>query len=199
MIWHSTRQAIHDALAGGWLNRSDMGILEHIQLHCRVQKSNTHNNNARIQDILETGYILAAIDQQRPLVKSWIYFAYDITERLHDRAEIACELFSQFFMGHIRANKISRYRALCEVSVDDYRLRIRRQKPLPIQVYTRTMKVNPDNFARDWQGKRDKCLDSIASLDKEGIGNVSRMVKSLQGRSEERPSEILYSSYKSLI
>jgi len=199
MIWTSTRHAIHDALAWGWLNRSDMGMLEHIKLHCRVQKSNTHNNNARIQDILEAGYILAAIRDQKPLVRSWLYFAYDISEHPHDRAEIACELFDQFFRGHIRADKISRYRALCEVSVDDYRLRILRQKPLPIQVYTRTMKTHPDHFSRDWQEKRDKCLDSIASLDKEGIGNVSRMVKSLQGKSEERPSEILYSSYKSLI
>ena len=199
MTWTSTRQAIHDALAWGWLNRSDMGMLEHIKLHCRVQKSNTHNNNARIQDILEAGYILAAVREQAPLVRAWLYFAYDITEHPHDRAEIACELFDQFFRGHIRANKISRYRALCEVSVDDYRLRILRQKPLPIQVYTRSMKTHPDHFSRDWQEKRDKCLDRIASLDKEGIGNVSRMVKALRGASEERPSEILYSSYKSPI
>lgn len=191
MIWTSTRHAIHDALAWGWLNRSDMGMLEHIKLHCRVQKSNTHNNNARIQDSLEAGYILAAIDSQRPIVRAWLYFAYHFQDRPHDRAEVACELFSRLFGGEVRQDKIAPHRALCEVSVDDYRFRLLRNNPIPTECYTKNMKVNPKNFSRDFGDKRDKCLDSIGNFDKEGIANVSVIVRSIRGEIEETPSEIL--------
>ena len=140
---------------------------------------------------MEAGYVLAAIDQQRPIVRAWLYYAYHFQDRPHDRSEVACALFFAHFDRGIRPDKIGRHKSLCEVSVDDYKFRLLRQKPLPPECYTKNMKVNPNNFSRDWGEKRNKCLDSIGSFDKEGIANISVIVRSLRGETEETPSKIL--------
>src|SRR3990167_9258926 len=67
------RQAIHDALALGYMKKANGGIVEYLTYLCKIQKSGyCLDSNA---DFLEAGYICAAIDRLG-YVGGWLKFAY---------------------------------------------------------------------------------------------------------------------------
>jgi hypothetical protein len=62
---------------------------------------------------------------------------------------------------------------------------------LPIKLYCDRMGIDEKNWVHNWHDHREKCLNAIKGWDREGVGQVSRMVQSLKGNNEERPSEVL--------
>lgn len=185
-----TRQAIHDALAWGWTQKGDMGFMEWVKYECRIARSVKQNNDYRIQDMTEAGYILAAISLQKAPIASWLTYCYGIEDREFDRLEVTCTLFESLFLEVQSIRKLQRHRSLCEVAVDDYKLRVRRTKHLPIEAYGVGMKVDISHWSRDWRRKQDLCLDRLKSYDAMGVSQVSRIVRALR-EEEESASEIL--------
>lgn len=189
MILKGTRQAIYDAMYWGWLKKGSMGMVEWSRYMCRIDRSVKQNNDDLIQDELEAGYILAAIDSCRPVVAAWLYFCHHNDAREADRQQVALTACYDCF-GPINVKKLARHRKLCEVAVDDYRLRVWRTKHMPAEVYAEAMGIDSSNFARDWHDKRGMALDYIKGLDAEGMGHVSRMVRALRGEGD-RPHAVL--------
>jgi len=187
----NTRQAIHDALAWGYLQTGLVGIGEYLVYLTRVEKSMTRKDTN--VDFMEAGYVCAAINVLAPHLGGWLKFAYGPEDLALIQSILAAKLrFDLFPLGS--AKRHIKLLSLSSVSLEDYRLRLRRNREMPVTVYAERMNVNADNWARDeWQNKRDVCLKTIMNWDREGVGQVSRMVKSLRGENNdgERPSEIL--------
>lgn len=187
----STRQAIHDALAWGYLQTGLTGINEYLIYLTRVQKSlRQHDPNV---DFMEAGYICAAINALDPHLCGWLRFAYGPQDLAVVQDALASKMrFDLFPISSPK--KHVRLFSMAQTSLEDYRLRVQRKRDLPIVIYAQRMGVDPDNWSRDgWGDKREKCLNTIVIWDKEGVGQVSRMVKSLRGNDDEgeRPTEIL--------
>ncbi len=170
-----------------------MGIMEWVKYECRISRSVKQNDNYRIQDMTEAGYILAAISLQKAPIAYWLTYCYGIENRDYDRLEVACALFEALFFGLQSSDKLKKHRALCEIAVDDYRLRVFRNKEMPLRPYGVAMGITDveHNWGRDWKDKRNLALDQIKGYDAEGVGNVSRMVQALRGGGKYQPTEIL--------
>lgn len=185
----STRQAIHDALCWGQLQRQS-GLTEYLEYLTLIQKSVMPNNSA--VDMIEAAYICAAIHSLDLHLGGWLTFAYAPEPSGVVQDALASKLrFDLFPMTS--AKKHMRLFNLASVSLEDYRLRVHLHRDLPSVVYAERVGVDECNWARDWREKQDKCLRAIGTWDKEGVGQVSRMVKSLRGEDDEgeQPSEIL--------
>jgi hypothetical protein len=185
----TTRQAIHDALAWGYLQTGIVGIVEFLVYLTRVEKSLSHRDQN--VDFLEAAYICAAVNSLRDHVGGWLKFAYGPDEEGLIQDSLASKLrFDLFPISTARRHV--RYFNLATTSLEDFRLRLRRNRDLPIQVYSERLNVPQPNFYRDgWGDKKDLCLNRIRIWDREGVGQVSRMVKSLKGDSDDSPTEIL--------
>lgn len=194
MNLNSTKQAIHDALTWEWKVKGDVGIVEWSKYLCRIQKSGTFDNNSKIQDSTEVGYILAAISKQKSPIPQWLHYAYGIENRDLDKHTLASHLFFKYFHG-VKPSKITRYQTFCILIVEDYKMRLQTHgaKKMPIVTYGKELGIDPNNWIRDWKHKWGQGIDELIRLDAEGIGTVSRVVKSLRGDSEHSPSEILQS------
>ncbi len=177
----AVRQCIHDALTWADQRRAEMGMVEWMRYQCRIERSFRLNSWATV-DFLEVGWILAAINAQREPVRAWLRYSYGEDNNEIDRVTVAADLFLNNFMGFL---PIHRHQALCRCAVDDYRLRRRRMKDLPIAVYANEMGINAANFARDWGKKKEAALDRVQSFDIEGVANVSIVIKQLRGEGEE--------------
>jgi len=191
---NSTKVAIQDALAWEWRTKGDSGIVEFSKYLCKIQKSGTLDNNQKICDSMECGYILAAISKQKEPIPHWLHYVYGIENRDSDKLTLASHLFFKLFMGKIKRKYIDRYQKFCEIIVDDYRVRVitNGAKKMPVETYAKELAIDPDNWIRDWENRWGKGIDELIRLDAEGIGNVSRMVKSLrEPESEYSPGEIL--------
>ncbi len=177
----AVRQCIHDALTWADQRRAEMGMVEWMRYQCRIERSFRLNSWATV-DFLEVGWILAAINAQRGPVRAWLRYAYGEENNRADLETVAADLYINNFIGFL---PIERHKALCKCAVDDYRLRRRRMKDLPVASYAHAMGINPANFKRDWGKKRDAALDRTQSFDIEGVANVSIVVKQLRGDGEE--------------
>lgn len=187
----STRKAIHDAFALGWIQKGDMGMMEWAKYGCRIDRTRGSNNSANIVDCVEAGYILKMISTLDPHTRAWLRYAYHFEDRLFDRGQVAEYVRFTLFGQPQEVHKYQRHLALCEVAAEDYRLRIHTSHTMPIDEYGKAMKVNISHWARDWRNKQHDCLDLLKSVDADGIGRVSQMVKALRGQSEARPHDLL--------
>lgn len=187
----STRQAIHDALAWGYLQTGLTGINEYLVYLTRVQKSiRQHDPNV---DFMEAGYICAAINTLEPHLGGWLKFAYGPEDLTLVQDALAAKLRFDLFPVST-PKKHSKLFSLAQTSLEDYRLRVQRNRDLSIVIYAQRMGVDDSNWARDgWCDKLDRCFKTIVVWDKEGVGQVSRMVKSLRDNNDEgeTPTEVL--------
>lgn len=184
----STRQTIHDALSWGYLQIASNGLQEYLIYLTRIEKSIVNRDPV---DCLEAAYICAAINTIRPHLGGWLKYAYGPDDSGLVQTALASKLrFELFPIASVKKN--ARLFELANTGLEDYRLRVRRYRELPIQVYAQRLGVHPEHWARDWSDKQDKCLDAIKLWDAEGVGQVSRMVKALRGENDdETPSVVL--------
>ncbi len=191
MKLRSTREAIHDALAWGHMQMGGNGLQEYLVYLTKIEKSIVDRQPC--VDFLEAAYICASINMLPRHVGGWLKYAYGPDDNPLLQDILASKLrFDLFPMT--TAKKHNKLLALSSASVEDYRLRVRRNRDLPIVFYATKMGVDPDNWARDrWSEKRDCCHSAILNWDREGVGQVSRMVKSLRGETDEgeNPTAIL--------
>lgn len=186
-----TRQAIHDALAWGYLQRSEGSLVEYLTYLTRIQKSGGYSDPSA--DFLEAAYICAAINGLPNHVGGWLKFAYGPDEKEYDLLQSILASKLRFDLFPISsAKKHERLISMAMTSLEDYRLRLRRNRDMPIAVYCERMKVQQPNFYRDgWGDKLDALLKVEREWDADGVGQVSRVVKSLRGDSDETATEAL--------
>lgn len=184
----STRQAIHDALAWGYMQQGLSGMGEYLIYLTRIEKSISRNDPC--VDFLEAAYICAAINLLKPgYLGGWLRFCYGPDDLSLIQGSIASQMrFSLFPISNPK--KHERLLSMCNTAVEDYRLRVHRGKSLPNAIYADRMKVHPEHWSRDWQHHQDKCLGEIRQWDAEAVGRVSTMIKALRD-GEFRPTEIL--------
>jgi hypothetical protein len=193
MKLRSTRQAIHDALSWGQMHSTGSGFAEYLLYLTKIEKS--IKNNDPCVDVVEVGYICAAINTLPPHIGGWLKFAYG--ESSSDLLQTILAAKLRFDLFPISSpKKHGQLLALASVSLEDYRLRLWRNRDLPEAVYCERMEIFQANFNRDgWDDKKDACLDAIRPWDSEGVGQISRMVKALRGDDESEqpmsPTEVL--------
>ena len=184
----STRQAIHDALSWGW-QQGESSMVQYLTYLTRIEKSIRRGEPCG--DFLEAAYICAAINVLGT-AGGWLKFAYGPQDSETVQTDLAWHLL--YPLGSHTARQHRKMLALAMTALEDYRLGVWREKQIPICVYADRMETNEDHFERDWGRDRRAVLKAIQRWDKEGLGQVSRMVLSLIGPNEEeedRPSNVL--------
>jgi hypothetical protein len=176
----AVRQCIHDALTWADQQRTEMGMLEWMRYQCRIERSFKANAWATV-DFLEVGWILAAINAQRAPVRAWLRYAYGEENNQSDLETVASDVYLDNFIDF---HPIERHKALCKCAVDDYRLRLRRMKDMPVDAYAHHMGMPTKNWIRDYDKKKDVCLDRVKLFDSEGVANVSIVVRQLRGEGD---------------
>lgn len=141
-------------------------------------------------DFLEAAYICAAINTLTPRhLGGWLKFAYGPDDLKTVQSSLASTLrFGLFPVSN--AKKHERLLNLCNTALEDYRLRVHRNRTLPNVLYADRMGVHPEHWNRDWKDYQDKCIGEVISWDREGVGMLSSMVKALR-EGEHRPTEVL--------
>ena len=180
----ATRQAIHDALTWSYQQRGESGLVEYIKYMTKIEKTYRANNGQMTADFLEAGWILAAVNNQKSHIAAWLRYCYGAIDNEFDALSVSGWLFMENYLGSAKGNGIDRHKELCRCAVDDFRLRMRRSKAMPSEAYASAMQVDSGNFARDWGKKRDTLIDQVQSLDFEGVGKVSIVVKQLRGEGD---------------
>lgn len=185
----TTRQAIHDALAWGYMQSGQSGMVEYLTYLTRIEKSIKRGEPCG--DFLEAGYICAAINSLPGHIGGWLKFAYGPDDLKVVQSALASKLrFDLFPISN--SKKHNRLLALAETSLEDFRLRTWQYRDLPMALYCERLDVFQANFYRDgWHDKQNDCLDTIKGWDKFGIGQISRMVRSLKGDNEESANQVL--------
>jgi hypothetical protein len=186
----TTRQAIHDALSWGW-QQGESSMVQYLTYLTKIEKSIKRGEPCG--DFLEAGYICAAINTLPSHIGGWLKFAYGYEDSKIIQTALASKLrFDLFAMA--TAKKHNRLLALAETSLEDFRLRTWQYRELPNALYCERLGILQPNYYRDgWGNKQNRCLDLIKQWDREGVGQVSRMVRSLKGDSEETASQVLES------
>lgn len=186
----TTRTAIHDALAWGYLQKGESGIVQYLTYLTKIEKSIGRGDPSG--DFLEAAYICAAINTLPGHLCGWLKFAYGPDEdNSLIQAALAAKLRNLFPICSVK--KHVKLLALSSTGLEDYRLRLRRNRDLPDIVYCESMSVPQPNFYRDGYGdKRDTVLGEIKLWDGSGVGQISRMVRALNGdEGSISPSEVL--------
>jgi hypothetical protein len=183
----TTRQAIHDALAWGW-QQGESSMVQYLTYLTRIEKS--IRSSEPCGDFLEAAFICAAINTLG-LIGGWLKFAYGHEDSPIIQTELAWNLL--YPLGSDTAKRHRKKLSLAMTSLEDYRLGYWQEKQIPIQLYAQRMEVCEDNFERDWGNAHRFMLKQIVKWDREGVGQVGRMVHALKGPNEpeDRPSEIL--------
>ena len=182
MKWGSTRNAIQTALAWAYLQKSqDGGIVGRALYGCSIDKSQSSGDQALVAN-LEAGQICAAVNEQRPTVRAWLHFCYGPDDNAHDHGQVASELMWTHWAS-VGAKWWHRYTDLCNTATMDYKLRILSEgtRQLPREMYLMAVKIHDSNWKRcGWEDRKNLCLDALISLDRDGIGNVSRTIKKIR-------------------
>lgn len=183
----NTREAIHDALCWGHKQKGDSSLVEFMRYLTRIEKSIRAGDPCA--DFLEAAYICAAINVMAH-IGGWLRFAYgpDDASDLNQHA-LACKLRDLLKPTTPRQNE--RFIGLGMVCLDDYKLRVWRERELPVEVYAQRLNVHSNHFSRDWAPRQRIYHDQIRRWDAEGIGYVSRMVVALRHGAPYTPSEVL--------
>lgn len=184
----STREAIHDALASGYLHQGGNSLVEFLTYQTRIEKS--HVARDCCVDFLEAGFIRASIEQLEPSIGHWLKFCYGPDDSLALQRSLAGNL--QSAMGlFASAKRKARLLVLAQTTLEGYRLRIWQQRDFTNDLYALRLGVNVTAWARDWGKAKENYLKKIRSWDIHGIAYVSRMVRALNGKSDFTPSQIL--------
>src|SRR3990167_6488432 len=185
----STRQAIHDSLCWGW-QQGESAMVQYLTYLTRIDKS--IRSNEPCGDFLEAAYICAAINTLPAHFGGWLKFAYGPDDLIVVQDALASKIrFDLFPLSSPK--KHARYFSLASTALEGYRLRVWQERDLPIELYCDRMGIDQKNWTHNWNEHKEKCSNCIRDWDKEGVGHVSRMVRSLRGPTdpENRPSEII--------
>ena len=183
----TTRQAIHDALTWGW-QQGESSMVQYLTYLTRIEK--TIKASEPCGDFLEAAFICAAINTIGVL-GGWLKFAYGFRDAPVIQTDLAWHLLGP--LGSHSAKRHRRLLSMAMTSLEDYRLRVWQERQIPVELYCDRMGTIPNHFARDWGREHDLIMRNIGQWDKEGVGQISRMVHALRGPTdaEDRPSEIL--------
>lgn len=183
----TTREAIHDALCWGW-QQGESSMVQYLTYLTRIEKSIKRGEPCG--DFLEAGYICAAINTIG-IQGGWLKFAYGAADVPTIQTDLAWNLC--YPLGSHTAKRHRRLLAMAMTSLEDYRLGVWRERQIPVEVYCDRMGTSPNHFQRDWGREHEHMMKTIRLWDKEGIGQVSRMIQALRGPTdlEDRPSEVL--------
>lgn len=183
----TTREAIHDALCWGW-QQGESSMVQYLTYLTRIEKSIRRGDPCG--DFLEAGFICAAINTLGT-TGGWLKFAYGSDDVPVIQADLAWNLI--YPLGTHTAKRHRRMLAMATTSLEDYRLGVWRERQIPVEVYCDRMGTVANHFQRDWGKEHDHMMKTIRQWDKEGIGQVSRMIQALRGPTdlEDRPSEVL--------
>ena len=185
-----TRQAITEALTFGL--RQQGGIVQQMLYGCKIDKSPTDRSHS-IVDGLEAGYILAAVDLQKPHIAAWLRHNYGYIYSRELVSDLAKRLRIDLF-SDIATRQHPRMFGLCTVAVDDYKYRLQTgqmDKGIPRDVYSHAMGTSESHFQRDFGRKRGDIFARIQDWDSEGIANISIMLRALRGEGSFRPSQLI--------
>lgn len=182
MKFLGTRKAIQDALAYAYL--ADSRMAEYFDYLCRVDKTRKTGIEQNVMAI-QFAKIRAAINDQKSPIPQWIHFAYgpdlEIVNKSRQKLTLALMLSLNLYKPLINIKKRDRIERLCGCAVEDYRLGLFRNQRLPIVVYCEIMEIHQSNWERDsWEKLREKAMELIGSLDAQGIGNVSVVVREIR-------------------
>jgi hypothetical protein len=183
----TTRESIHDALCWGW-QQGESSMVQYLTYLTRIEKSIRATQPCG--DVLEAGFICAAINTIG-VPGSWLKFAYGADDSGVIQADLAWNLI--YPLGSHTAKRHRRMLSMAMTSLEDYRLGVWQEKQLPVELYCDRMGTSPNHFQRDWGKEHERMMGTIRLWDKEGLGQVSRMVHALRGPNEpeDRPSEVL--------
>jgi hypothetical protein len=183
----STRQAIHDALAWGW-QQGESSMVQYLTYLTRIEKS--IRSSEPCGDFLEAAFICAAINMLGT-EGGWLKFAYGHEDSPIIQTDLGWHLL--YPLGATTAKRHRRMLSLAMTTLEDYRMGYWQEKQIPVQLYAERMGVYPDNFERDWGEIRRLMFKQIMRWDREGVGQVGRMVHALKGPNdpEDRPSKVL--------
>lgn len=183
----NTREAIHEAFTWGHTKKQS-GLSEYLDYLTQIQKSGRDNNQSTAE-FVEAAYILAAVSSLPPHIGGWLEFAYGFDDSQLIQLSLAARLRDLFRFRHARQNH--RYLALAMSALEDQRIGYWQRRRLPVVVYAERIGCDPDNFQRDFSRPLKKCTEEITGWDRDGIGQVSRVVRSLRGESDYQASEEL--------
>jgi hypothetical protein len=163
-------------------------MVQYLTYLTRIEKS--IRSSEPCGDFLEAAYICAVINTLGTM-GGWLKFAYGHTDSPIIQTELAWNLI--YPLGSDTAKRHRKKLSLAMTALEDYRLGYWQEKQIPVQLYAERMGVYEHNFERDWGDKKRLMFKQITRWDREGVGNVSRMVLSLKGPTdpEDRPSEVL--------
>ena len=189
MRWTSTdhdskvtpiREAVQSALSYGDARLGNTGMVEKALYGCIIDKSHL-NNDSFIVEALECGQICAAINNQPPLIRAWLHWAYGPRDNKHDQCEAAMGVMWANF-PKIGANLWDKHVKLCEIATLDYKCQVIAGKRLPREVYYSTLGTIQNNWIRDWGRKLNLCLDTLADYDNGGLQGISGVIRSICAR-----------------
>jgi hypothetical protein len=163
-------------------------MTEYLDYRSKIDKSGFWDSSNRIVHGLEAGFILSAIDKQRPAVGGWLKYCYGKESETLSSILSGTMRFELFPMSDVK--KHQKLLSLCKVALDDYKLSQMNGRQMPVEVYVNELCANASNFSRDWGKQKRACLEHIRSWDVEGVANVSIMVRALKGRLEIDGREI---------
>lgn len=184
----STREAIHDALSWGW-HQGESSMVQYLTYLTRIEKS--IRKSEPCGDVMEAAFICAAINTIG-IPGAWIKFAYGPTDLLTVQVGLARQLRDLFPLCGLKRHH--RLNSLAMSTLEDMRLSTwNHHRSLPKELYCERIGTKVDHFARDWGEEHKLMIRKVIQWDREGVGQVSRMIHSLRGPTEpeDRPSEIL--------
>jgi hypothetical protein len=185
MKWTTTRDAIQTALAWAYLQKSqDGGMIGKALYGCSIDKSRSNGDHALVAS-LEAGQICAAINAQRHTIRAWLNFAYGPEDNPHDQSQVAMEIMWKHW-ATVGGKWWDRYVQLCSIATMDYKVRILSEgdKQLPREIYLTGVKIHDANWTRrGWEERKSRCLETLISLDRDGIAAVSCTVKAIREQS----------------
>jgi hypothetical protein len=181
MKWTTTREAIQTALAWAYLQKGDGGMVGQALLGCQIDNSPRNEDWVMVAN-LEAGQICAEINAQKPPIAAWLHFCYGPEDSPHDQGQVASQVIQVHFET-VGGMWRDRYIQMAHIATLDYKCRIlsEGQRPLPREVYLNGVGIHHSNWVRrGFEVQKQLCLDTLASMDKEGIGAVSRVVKAIR-------------------
>lgn len=171
------REAVQSALSYGDARLGNTGMVPQAMYGCKIDLSHI-NNDSFIVEGLECGQICAAINNQPPLLRAWLHWAYGPKDNKHDQGEAAMGVMWANF-PKIGAKLWDKHVKLCEIAALDYKCQVIAGKRLPQEVYYSTLGTIQNNWSRDWGRKLNLCLDTLAGYDNNGLDGVSKVIRSI--------------------
>ena len=126
----------------------------------------------RIAEAMEAGKVLKCIDDQRPIVRVWLLYAYSAVPEVDGMGEITTHLWG---VGGDTRNPERLLAVLNEVAKEKA-LRVRGRTPRSRAAMAASVGIKRQHWARDWMRHEIAAMDELARLDNEGLEAVETMV-----------------------